>query len=102
MCLGPDFFDAREEAERLREAEGAIEVCRFLEERQVDFDLLYDLGYFETTRDGFCTADLFIHDVPPVAERFFLQDKDLQLIFVLPEWAEELASRLRQGTPATT
>ena len=44
MCLGPEFFDAREALVRQREAEGDFELGAFLEPRKVSLDLLYASG----------------------------------------------------------
>lgn len=100
MCLGPEFFDAREESIRRREALGEREVCVYMRAKRLRFDLLYELGYFVFDLErGLSTTDFFIHDLAKAARKYFREDKGLQLIFVRPEKAIELGSRLRKGMP---
>jgi hypothetical protein len=97
MCLGPEFFDDREALIRTREAGGDLEVERFMRAKRLRFDRLYELGYFEACLEGPTTADLFVHRVAEAARGFFIEERDLQLIFVRGEMARELGSRLRRG-----
>jgi hypothetical protein len=104
MCLGPEFFDARDAAIRTREARGHVEVEHFMESLGLDFDVLYNLGYFGTVSKDLDprtlaprTTDIFIHDLAPGAEAIFLQDRNLQLIFVRARKARSLAALLLAG-----
>jgi hypothetical protein len=95
MCLGPEFFDQREEAVRTREAAGEIEVEHFMRSKRLRLGLLTELGYLDDDRETISTADLFVYRVPKEAKVFFSEDGDLQLIFVRAGVALKLASRLR-------
>lgn len=95
MCLGPEFFDQREESVRSREAAGEIEVEHFMRSKGLRFGLLTELGYFDDTRETISTADLFVYRISKKAKKFFIGDNDLQLIFVRAGLAFRLASRLR-------
>lgn len=101
MCLGPEFFDEREEVVRLREAAGEIEVVHFMRSKRLRFGLLTELGYLDDRRETLSTADLFVYQIPKEAEEFFRETSDLQLIFVRPDQASELASRLRKKVRAS-
>jgi len=95
MCLGPEFFDHREEAVRSREAAGEIEVEHFMRSKRMRLGLLTELGYLDDDRETISTADLFVYRVPKEAKAFFSEDGNLQLIFVRAGLALKLASRLR-------
>ncbi len=97
MCLGPEFFDQRDETTRTREAAGEIEVEHFMRTRRLRFGLLLELGYLEDSQESPNTADLFSYQVPLASESYFSEDSDLQLIFVRPESARTLTSRLRNN-----
>jgi len=100
MCLGPEFFDQREEAVRSREAAGEIEVEHFMRSRRLRFGLLTELGYFDDRIEAPSTADIFVYRILKTGKRFFREDRDLQLIFVRAEQASNLASRLREKVRA--
>lgn len=101
MCLGPKFFDEREETVRSREAVGEIEVEHFMRSKRMRFGLLTDLGYLDDSVETLSTANLFLYRVPDEAKAFFSEDSDLQLIFVQAEQASKLASRLRKKIRAS-
>jgi hypothetical protein len=100
MCLGPAFFDQREEAIKSREAAGEIEVEHFMRSKRLRFALLTELGYLDDRMDTPNTADLFGYRIPKKAMTFFSEDSDLQLIFVQASQTAHLASRLRNQVRA--
>jgi hypothetical protein len=100
MCLGPEFFDLREETLRTREAIGEMEIEHFMRSKRLRFDLLYELGYFELRLGPMSTADFFIHHIARSAKKYFTEDRDLQLIFVKAQKAVELDSYLRKRVPS--
>ena len=81
MCLGPEFFDARDAMIRKREAAGDLEIEHFMEDRGVLVDDLYELSLLKDDRDFITTADYFVHEVTPEGRRF-LKSAAHQLIFV--------------------
>lgn len=94
MCLGPEFFDEREEAIRIREGAGEIEVEHFMRSKRLRFGLLEELGYLQDSRETFSTADIFLYQIPKEAEVFLSEDSDLQLVYVRANQGSKLASRL--------
>jgi hypothetical protein len=93
MCLGPEFFDARDEMILKREAEGDIELEHFLEDRGVLVDDLYELSLLKDDRDFITTADYFVHEVTPEGRRF-LKSAANQLIFVKRHRVADLTALL--------
>ena len=93
MCLGPEFFDARDALVLKREAEGDIELEHFLEDRGVSVDDLYGLSLLKDDRDFITTADFFVHEVTPEGRRF-LKSAAYQLIFVKRHRVADLSALL--------
>ena len=93
MCLGPEFFDARDALVLKREAEGDIELEHFLEYRGVSIDDLYGVSLLKDDRDYITTADFFAHEVTPEGRRF-LKSAAYQLIFVKRHGVADLSALL--------
>jgi hypothetical protein len=81
MCLGPDFFDAREEQLRSSEARGELELSAFLKARRISFHRVMMAGLLQM-RETVSTADLDPFFPSRLGRTFLREDKNCQIIFV--------------------
>ena len=93
MCLGPEFFDAREALILAREAAGDLELEHFLEERGLTVDRLYEVGLLRDDWTAPTTADFFMHTITARGRRFLVK-AEYQLIFVKRSHREAFGSFL--------
>ena len=78
MCLGPDFFDAREDQLRRSEALGELELSAFLKARRIPFERVLKAGLVQV-RDLISTADLSLFIPSKGARTFIREDRNHQI-----------------------
>ena len=97
MCLGPEFFDARDAVIRKRETAGDIELEHFLKPRHISIERLYRLGLLKDERDYLTTADFFVHQVTEQGRLFMDDIEGDQLIFVRRDDAAAFSTFLNRS-----